>query len=212
MLRKAHPSSTRFKSIEDEGEDKMKSSNLLKLIIIALLGAISFVLFFLNFPLPLLPPYLKIDFGDVPALIGSLILSPVAGIIIIAVKNILYLIIGGGDPVGVVSNFLAAVMFVLPVAIIYHRVKSVKSIVSGLVTGTLIMAIGMSILNYLVLLPVYALFMGMEEMKIEAVKRAAVIYGIFPFNLIKGIVVGIIFMPVFVKMRTWIDNKFTELA
>src|SRR5690625_6943878 len=105
----------------------MKSSHLLKLIIIALLGTISFVLFFLNFPLPLLPPYLKVDFGDVPALIGALILSPVAGVIIIAIKNILYLIIGGGDPVGVVSKFLAVVMFVLIVAMIYHRVKSVKS-------------------------------------------------------------------------------------
>src|SRR5690625_87060 len=195
-----------------KGKMNMKSSHLLKLIIFALLGTISFVLFFLNFPLPLLPPYLKVDFGDVPALIGALILSPVAGVIIIAIKNILYLIIGGGDPVGVVSNFLAAVMFVLPVAIIYHRVKSVKSIVSGLVTGTIIMAIGMSILNYIVLLPIYALFMGMEEMKIEAVKRAAVIYGILPFNLLKGLLVGLIFVPVFVKLRVWIDKKHVELA
>lgn len=190
----------------------MKSSHLLRLIILSLLGTISFVLFFLNFPLPPLPAYLKVDFGDVPALIGALILSPVAGVIIIAIKNILYLIIGGGSPVGVVANFLAAVMFVLPVAIIYHKVKGVKSIISGLVIGTIIMAIGMSILNYLVILPIYAFFMGMEEMKIEAVKRAAVIYGILPFNLLKGLIVGLIFIPLFVKLHVWIDKKHVELV
>ncbi|MFP3489854.1 ECF transporter S component, partial [Staphylococcus sp. SIMBA_130] len=68
-----------------------QSSNLLKLIILALLGTISLLLFFLNFPLPFLPSYLKIDFSDVPALMASLIFSPLAGIIVVAVKNLLYL-------------------------------------------------------------------------------------------------------------------------
>src|SRR5690625_1337600 len=56
----------------------MKKRNLLKLIILALLGTISLVLFFFNFPLPFLPPYLKIDFSDIPALMASLIFSPMA--------------------------------------------------------------------------------------------------------------------------------------
>lgn len=130
-----------------------QSSNLLKLIILALLGTISLLLFFLNFPLPFLPPYLKIDFSDVPALMASLIFSPLAGIIVVAVKNLLYLAVSGaGDPIGVAANFLAGVMFVVPVSILYHKYKGVKSIVSGLVTGTLIMAIGMSVLNYFIIL------------------------------------------------------------
>src|SRR5699024_2297790 len=135
-----------------------------------LLGTISFLLFFLNFPLPFLPPYLKIDFGDVPALLAALIFSPLAGVIVIAIKNFLYLVIGGGDPVGVWANFFAATMFILPVALLYRKYKGVKSIVSGLVAGTIIMAVGMSVLNYLVILPIYALFMGMEEMAIDSVK------------------------------------------
>jgi len=190
----------------------MKSTKLLKLIILSLLGTISFLLFFLNFPLPFLPPYLKIDFGDVPALLAALIFSPVAGIIVVAIKNVLYLVIGGGDPVGVVANFIAAILFIMPVAIIYHKYKGVKSIVSGLVTGTIVMAVGMSVLNYLVILPVYALFMGMEEMKIASVKGFAVMFGILPFNLLKGIIVGILFVPLFIKMRSWIEKKQMELT
>ena len=190
----------------------MKSSQLLKLIILALFGTISFVLFFLNFPLPFMPPYLKVDFGDIPALIAALIFSPVAGVIVVAIKNFLYLVIGGGDPVGVVANFLAATLFILPVGIMYHKYKEVKSVVTGLITGTIIMAIGMSIFNYLVLLPVYAMFMGMEEMAIESVKRWTVLVGILPFNIIKGIIVSLLFVPLFIKMRTWIDQKRAEFA
>jgi len=189
-----------------------QSSNLLKLIILSLLGAISFLLFFLNFPLPFMPPYLKVDFGEIPAIIAGLIFSPIAGVIVIAIKNILYFIIGSGEPVGVAANFLAATLFVLPISILYHRYKTVKSVISGLVIGTIIMAIAMSILNYLVILPVYAWFMGMEEMKIESAKRFAVIFGVLPFNILKGIIVGMLFVPLYVKMKTWIDQKRATLA
>lgn len=189
-----------------------KSTRLLKIIVLSLLGTISFLLFFLNFPLPFMPPYLKVDFGDVPAIIAALIFSPLSGVIVIAIKNILYLVIGTGEPVGVAANFLAATLFVLPIGILYHKYKTVKSIVTGLVAGTVIMAVAMSVLNYLVILPIYAWFMGMEEMKIESVKRFAVLYGIFPFNVLKGVIVGMLFVPLYLRMHTWIDQQRTKLA
>ena len=190
----------------------MQSKKLVTMIILALLGTISFLLFFLNFPIPFLPtPYLKVDFGDVPALIASLIFSPLAGIIVLAIKNFLYLVIGGGDPVGVWASFFAASMFILPVAFLYRKYKGIKSIIIGLIAGTVIMAVGMSILNYIVILPIYAWFMGMEEMKIASVKLTAVVFGILPFNMIKGVLVGLLFVPLFTKMRSWIESKQTQL-
>ncbi|WP_339228617.1 ECF transporter S component [Oceanobacillus sp. FSL K6-2867] len=184
-----------------------QSSNLLKLIILALLGTISLLLFFLNFPLPFLPPYLKIDFSDVPALMASLIFSPLAGVVVVAVKNLLYLAVSGaGDPIGVAANFLAGVMFVGPVSILYHKYKGVKSVVSGLVTGTLIMAVGMSVLNYFVILPAYGWFMGWGEMTMQ-VKWTAVLAGVLPFNIIKGIIVALLFVPLFIKMHSWIKQQ-----
>lgn len=189
-----------------------QSSKLLKLIVLSLLGAISFLLFFLNFPLPFLPPYLKVDFGEIPAIIAALIFSPLAGVVVIAIKNVLYLVIGSGDPVGVVANFLAATLFVLPIAVFYHRYKTIKSMISGLITGTIIMAVAMSVLNYLVILPIYAWFMGMEEMKFEGAKRFAVLYGILPFNVLKGVIVGMLFVPLYIKMQTWIEQKRASIA
>lgn len=189
----------------------MSSSKLVKMIILALMGTISLLLFFLKFPLPFLPPYLKIDFGEVPALIAALIFSPIAGIIVVGIKNLLYLIVSGAsDPIGVAANFLSGMMFVVPVAVLYHKYKGVKSIVSGLLSGTIIMAIGMSVLNYLIILPAYAWFMGWEMT--EQVKWISVIAGVLPFNAVKGIIVGMLFVPLFIKMRAWIEQKQANMA
>ncbi|MBN6205602.1 ECF transporter S component [Ralstonia pickettii] len=184
-----------------------QSSKLVKLVILALLGTIALILFFLNFPLPFLPPYLKIDFSDVPALMAGLIFSPMAGVIVVLIKNLLYLIVtGAADPIGIAANFLAGVMFVLPVSVIYHKFhKGVKSIVSGLITGTFIMAIGMTVLNYYVILPAYAWFMGWDMG--DQIVWGAILIGVLPFNVIKGFVVGLLFVPLFIKMRSWIEQK-----
>lgn len=188
------------------------SSRLLKLILLALLGSISLLLIFLDFPLPFLPSYLKIDFSEVPALMAALIFSPIAGIIVEAIKNLLYLVVGGGEPVGVAANFVAGVIFIAPAAFLYHKYKGVKSVISGLIAGTILMAIAMSILNYLIILPVYAWFMGMEEMKIESVKWYTSAYLILPFNIIKGCIVGLLFVPLYFKLRNWIEQKQTNIV
>ncbi|GIO24934.1 ECF transporter S component [Oceanobacillus sp. J11TS1] len=189
---------------------KRKKNQLLKLIILALLSTISLVLFFLNFPLPFLPtPYLKVDFSDVPALIASLIFSPMAGVLVVGFKNLLYLAVSGsGEPIGVLSNFIAGLMIVLPVSMIYHRVKGLKGLITGLVAGTVIMAVGMSILNYYFILPAYGWFMGWEMS--EQMKRIAVVGGVLPFNLIKGVFIGILFIPLFTKLQSWIQQQRTR--
>ncbi|MGM8211946.1 ECF transporter S component [Virgibacillus sp. W0430] len=187
-------------------QSSRRSSKLVKLIILSLLGTISLGLFFLNFPLPFLPPYLKIDFSDVPAIMAALIFSPLAGVLVVAIKNVLYLVIGGAsDPIGVTANFLAGVMFTVPVAILYHKYKGVKSVVSGLITGTIIMAVGMSVLNYFIILPAYSWLVGMEMN--DQIKWVTVTAGVLPFNVIKGIVVGLLFVPLFIKMKSWIEEK-----
>src|SRR5690625_7001571 len=102
--------------------NQAKSSRLIKLIVIGLLGAISLILFFISFPLPMLPPYLKVDFSDIPALIAGIIFSPIAGVLVILVKNGLYFVISGAtDPVGVVVNLLAVAVLMFPVAYFYHE-------------------------------------------------------------------------------------------
>ncbi|SEO72292.1 Riboflavin transporter FmnP [Amphibacillus marinus] len=187
---------------------KKTSSNLTKLIILSLFGTISMVLLFLNFPLPFLPPYLKVDFGEVPTLLAALIFSPMAGVIVQLIKNVLYLLFtGAADPVGVFANFVAGVSFVVPIAMVYHRFKGNKSLVSGLVTGTIIMTIAMGFLNFYVLLPIYSGIMGWEMS--DTAMLSAIFAGVVPFNIVKSIIVSILFIPLFVKLKPWIKQKQT---
>src|SRR5699024_11698242 len=128
-----------------------RSSKLVKLVALALLAALSLILFFISFPLPMLPPFLKVDFSDIPALLAGLIFSPLAGVLVVFMKNLLYFVASGAsDPVGVVANFIAGALFVLPVAYLYHRYRGIKSVIAGLIIGTFIMAVVMIVLNYII--------------------------------------------------------------
>lgn len=190
---------------------KGSSTRLVRMIVISLLAALSLVLFFISFPLPLLPPYLKVDFSDVPALIAGLIFSPLAGIVVVLLKNAIYFIVTGAtDPVGILANFIAGSIFVFPVAYLYHRYNGMKSLIYGLIIGTFMMTLAMSILNYFFILPAYALLMNLEMT--ATIKLATVMAGVLPFNLIKGIIVGLLFSLLFLKMKQWIEQKRTELA
>ncbi len=189
-----------------------RSSKLVKLVVLSLLSTVSMVLFFISFPLPLLPPYLKVDFSDVPALIAALIFSPAAGVLVVLFKNMLYFVAkGASDPIGVTANFIAGTLYILPVAILYHKYKNgLKSIIIGLVIGTSVMAVVMAILNYLIILPAYSWLIGMEMN--DTIKWASVIGGVLPFNFIKGIIVSMLFIPLFMKLNQWIQRKQIELA
>lgn len=183
------------------------SSKLVKLVVLSLLATMSLILFFISFPLPLLPPFLKVDLSDVPALIAGLIFSPAAGVLVVFLKNALYFVAKGAtDPIGVTANFIAGTIYIFPVAYLYHKYNGVKSVVAGLVIGTTVMAITMAVLNYYVILPAYVLLMGFEEMS-QSVKFASVVKGILPFNFIKGIIISLLFVPLFMKMKVWIDEK-----
>lgn len=191
----------------------MQSSKLLKLIILALMGTISTVLMLLDFPLPLLPAFLKVDFSDIPALIAALLFTPVAGIAVEGIKNLLHLIFTGFvDPVGAFANFFAGMLFVVPVALFYHRMKGVKSLVSGLITGTIALTLGMGVFNYFILLPIYSAYAGFEQLALPAARWSMILIGITPFNILKGIIVSMLFIPLFVKLRPWLEKKRMSLS
>lgn len=82
-----------------------------RLITISMLSAIAFVLTFIKFPIPFLPPYLTLDFSDVPSLLATFTFGPIAGIVVALVKNLLNYLFSMGDPVGPFANFLAGASF-----------------------------------------------------------------------------------------------------
>ena len=99
------------------------------LVLMAIFAALAAVLMLLEFPLPFIAPsFYEIDLSEIPVLIGSFIMGPVAGVIIEAVKILLMLLIRGTDTayVGELANFIIGCCFIVPASVIYKKNKTKK--------------------------------------------------------------------------------------
>ncbi|AKG74065.1 ECF transporter S component [Salinicoccus halodurans] len=176
----------------------MRQNKLQRLILISILAALSFILMLLQFPIPFMPPFLMVDFSDIPAFIGFILLGGMAGSLIIVLKIVLYALLMASEPIGPLANLLAAFSLLLPVYFMYVRSKTRKSLIAGFVLGILSLTFMMAVLNYFVLLPMYGLII--DHTDLIANIRAVVTAGIIPFNLIKGIIVCLVAYLIYIKL------------
>ncbi|MHC9532699.1 ECF transporter S component [Dellaglioa sp. BT-FLS60] len=191
----------------------MKQSSIFRVVITAFLAAISYVLMFFSFPVIPLIPYLKIDFSDLPILIGFFILGPLGGTMVAVVRSLLYLVSTGTDIaslIGVGTNFLASMAVSFPTYYILKGRNSAKPTIGksilAILISTLVLTAALSIANYFVILPVYLNVIGMN---IGMSVSKYVILGIVPFNIIKGILVVGLFSILYRRMYEWVqvNNK-----
>ena len=178
--------------------------NTRTMVKVSILGAFSFLLMLFEFPLWFAPTFLKFDFSDVPGLIGSFALGPFAGVLVQLVKNLLNLAIEGTATaaVGELANFIVGSIFVYTAGYIYHRNKTFKTAIIGMVLGTLAMTVVMSLANYFVMIPLYAKLFGWPIEDIVALGSAVnkyvvdfktlILFAVVPFNIVKGIIVTLI--------------------
>ncbi|HHZ06723.1 MAG TPA: ECF transporter S component [Clostridiales bacterium] len=196
------------------------STNVRKMAIIAMFAALSAVLMFFEFPIGFLAPsFYELDFSEVPVLIGTFILGPVAGITIELVKILVKLVIKGTSTggVGELANFLIGCSLIIPASLIYKRKKTRKRALVGIGIGTITMALFGAVLNAVVLLPVYSVAYGAP---IDAfVQMGSVInpmindiftfclFAVAPFNIFKGIVVGFITFLLYKPLSSIIHSR-----
>ncbi|NYF24477.1 ECF transporter S component [Sporosarcina sp. JAI121] len=191
----------------------MANKKLRKMILVAILGSIATVLMQFNFPLPALPGFLKIDFSEIPAVLAIMTMGPVAGIGVELIKNILHWFFSGsptGVPVGEIANFTTGVLFILPIYFIFNKFRTAKGLTTGLIAGTVSMAVGMTTLNYLVFLPMYTYFLNFPPYTGDAL-YTVVVLGILPFNLIKGVMLMVVSLLLFNSMQKWINKQRLQL-
>lgn len=175
----------------------LKGFNLRQLLTITLMAVISFIIMFLEFPLPIFPEFLKIDLSDLPALITGLALGPVAGILVELLKNMLHLLRTSTGGVGELANFLVGAALILPASMMYKKKSDIKGFAVSLGLGILLMGVVGGLANYFILLPFYQNFMPMEAIiglgsaVNPAIQDTAtlILYAIVPFNIVKGFVV-----------------------
>lgn len=191
----------------------MQNKKLRRMILIAILGSIGTVLMQFNFPLPALPSFLKIDFGEIPAILAVMTMGPVGGIGVELIKNVMHWFLSGsptGVPVGEIANFVTGILFIMPIYFIFNKFQTAKGLTIGLIAGTVAMSIGMTVLNYFVFLPMYTYFMNFPAM-VGSELTTYIVLGVLPFNLIKGIMLMFITILLFNSMKKWITQQRTQL-
>lgn len=179
-------------------------SNLKTMVQVGMLGAVAVVLMMFEIPLGFLPEFYKIDLSEVPVMIGVFALGPVPGVMIELVKVLLHLILRGSTTAGVgsLANFIIGCAMVIPAGYIYRQWRNRKGALAGMAVGVIFMTVVGSLLNALVLLPVYAKAFGMPLDSLVAMGTAInpsitditsfALFMVVPFNLIKGVAVSLI--------------------
>lgn len=183
---------------------KSKYLTVRRIARIAILSAIAFLLMFFEFPLPFAPSFYKIDFSETAVLIGGFALGPAAAVWIEALKIVLNLLFQGTTTafVGEFANFVIGCSLAVPASIIYRHHKTKKTAFIGMLVGTLCMTIAGSLLNAVLLLPMYSRLYGMPMSALIAMGTAIipaikdvwtfVLFSVAPFNLLKGVIVSAI--------------------
>lgn len=181
-----------------------------KIVMAALLGAVSAILMVLDFNVPLAPGFIKFDFSDFPILIGGFVYGPATGVLIAFLKIIINLLFKPTTTmyVGELSNFLLSVCYMGVACIFYRKHRTKKGAALGMVLSTVLTSIFSIFSNILVIFPLYAKLFGMSMGQIVQMVSAVnpfvkdittmVIASLLPFNLFKY---GIISLITFISYK-----------
>lgn len=177
------------------------------LVKVAVLAAVARVVMFLEFPLPIFPAFLKLDFSDLVPLIGALAMGPLAGVLIELVKCLIHLINSTTGGVGDLANFIVGAAYVWAAGFFYQRHRTKGGAIAGLCLGTLTMIVAGAVVNYCVTIPLYGLVMGWSEEMIVGMGAAIlpaihdrltlILFAFCPFNLLKGVVLTLLAVPLY---------------
>lgn len=181
-----------------------KQSPARRVAYVGIFAAIAAVLMYLELQLPFAPSFYKLDFSEVPILICSFSMGPVAGVVCELVKEILKLLMKGTTTafVGDLANFVVGCSLILPASVVYFAKKSKKGAIIGMAVGTVCITVVGSLFNAVYLLPAFSTLYGMPLEAIvgmgtkinPAINSVStlVLFAVAPFNLLKGVVDSII--------------------
>jgi riboflavin transporter len=171
-------------------------SSVRRLVVTAVLSALSAALMYLEFSVPVVPGFLKYDFSDLPALIAAFGVGPIAGVTVELIKNLIHLPMTATGGVGELANFIIGVCYVLPAGLIYRFRKNRAGAFMGAMGGAVLASVMSLPVNYWITYPVYTNFMPMEAIigAYSAIIPAAntlwkaLLMVNLPFTFVKGLI------------------------
>lgn len=185
--------------------------NTRKVAMIGMFSAIAMILHLFDFPLPFAPGFYKLDFSELPILVGTFAFGPAAGVMMEFVKILLKLLVKGTSTafVGDLANFVVGCSFILPASVMYAFRKNKKSAIAACITGTLVMTVFGTAFNAIYLLPAFAKLYGWPLEDLLAMGSAVnplakegdivsfVVACVAPLNLVKGASVSLVTLLIY---------------
>ena len=172
--------------------------NVKDLVTTAMLAAISGALMSLEVSIPLMPPFYKLDYSDIPSIIALFSMGPLSCICVEVIKLFIKLFTVGTNSmyVGELANLIGILFFVLPVWLIYSKGgKTRKAAIISLCVSLPIRIAFACFTNACITLPLYAKAMGVSlDEVVRSVSFANpmienlttfIVLATIPFNLIK---------------------------
>lgn len=192
-----------------------------KITYTALFAALATVLMYFEFPIPFMPPFLKVDLSGAVVLIGAFIFGIGPAISMILIKDLLHLTqtVTGGS--GELADFLMLSALVIISVMVYRFHKTRKAAAIGCVLGTAAMTVIATLANYFLIIPFYINAMGWNLQAIFDLCATVnpsisgmstyLLIGVVPFNIIKGLILTVITMLAYKKLSVFIKSKQISL-
>lgn len=182
----------------------------------AIMAALSVVLMFVEFSIPIMPAFIKLDISDLPALITSYAFGPVCGVAVCLVKNLIHLFATNTFGVGELSNFIHGAVFVFVAGMFYKYHHNRKFAFIGAMAGDFAMAAMSFFINYFFVYPIYIKLMLPEEQiigmysailpSVDSLWKAILIFNV-PFTFVKGLISVAITFAVYPKLSPILKGK-----
>lgn len=165
--------------------------NVKTLVRIAVVAGLAFVVMF--FEVAMFTNFLKYDASEVPALVATFAMGPVAGVLVELLKNVLFFLVRG-NLIGEAANFVAGGTMVLVAGVIYQLRKTRGMAVIAMLAGTVAMAAVMIPANIYVFLPAWGVPADQA--------MPMIVSAITPFNLVKGLLSSLITFLIYKRVGT----------
>ena len=183
---------------------------------VALLTAVAAVLQYIEVPIPIMPSFIKLDFSDLPELIGAFVCGPVYGVVIAFLKNLIHILAGSSGAVGELSNFVLGASFAFSAGMIYKKRPNLTGAVLAGIFASLIMGAVSLPLNYFVIYPLYYSVMGFPQEAIlemyrlilpsvKSIAQALLIFNV-PFTVVKGLICAAVTAAVYKPLHALVPS------
>ena len=159
--------------------------------------AVAVILQYIEFSIPVVPAFLKLDFSDLPEIIGDFAYGPLAGCAITIIKNLIHMAVSQSGFVGELSNAILGCVFCLVAGAYYKSHKTKKGAIIGGILGAVAMALFSVPSNYFIIYPMYYNIMGLPQpvilgmyqvlLPVKNIFEALLVFNL-PFTLVKGLI------------------------